>query len=99
MTAATSMSVRGNEWTDDGDNDEANVDVSVERVFTVVDNYTFCFVSVFDIFCTLFLLLLLLFAYFYELIILMNARLAEAATMCHNKKVESIFVAASLAPS
>lgn len=68
-----------------------------QRVFTVVDNYTFCFVSVFVIFDALFLLLL--FAYFYELIILMNARLAEPATMCHNKKVESIFVAASLAPS
>lgn len=61
-----------------------------QRVFTVVDNYTFCFVSVFVIFDALFLLLLLC-AYFYELIILMNARLAEAATMCHNKKVESIF--------
>lgn len=61
-----------------------------QRVFTVVDNYTFCFVSVFVIFDALFLLLLLC-SYFYELIILMNARLAEAATMCHNKKVESIF--------
>lgn len=70
-----------------------------QRVFTVVDNYTFCFVSVFVIFDALFLFLLLLCAYFYELIILMNARLAEPATMCHNKKVESIFVAASLAPS
>lgn len=61
-----------------------------QRVFTVVDNYTFCFVSVFVIFDALFLLLLLC-SYFYELIILMNARLAEAPTMCHNKKVESIF--------
>lgn len=61
-----------------------------QRVFTVVDNYTFCFVSVFVILDALFLLLLLC-SYFYELIILMNARLAEAATMCHNKKVESIF--------
>lgn len=61
-----------------------------QRVFTVVDNYTFCFVSVFVIFDALFLLLSLC-SYFYELIILMNARLAEAATMCHNKKVESIF--------
>lgn len=57
-----------------------------QRVFTVVDNYTFCFVFLFCVF-VIFLphfFSFLLYAYFYELIILMNARLAGRRSRSRN---------------